>query len=566
MTQVRSFEGVNAATAAAQEMGPHERGGSALPSGSAEQSKRLDELLVRSAQATPHATALVLAQTQLSYSELQARVEWLATALAERGIGTGDRVALMLPNTPTYVIAFYAVMRRAAVVVNLSPASQGRELATILADCGAVALVTLDVFLPGLYKVLPSSSVKLLLVTSLQGLEERLPRPPEVPAPLRFESLLRPGSSTVAPSVSGGEDDLAVLQYTSGSTGVPKGVMLSHRNVLCSLRQVCSWMQQDEQPNAAVLCIIPFFHVFGLTIGLHVSVAKGYRMLLLPRFDALDLMPVLALIEAHRPMSIPAVPTLWAALLSHPRASAGLFESVVVASSGGAPLPTWIQDRYQALTGRRIFEAYGLSEAAGATHCAPFPEGAPAGSIGRSLPGLRVRLVEYAESAQTGKDVAVGEVGELAVAGGSVMLGYLNQPELTARVLRDGWLHTGDLARQDADGFVYVVDRKDDLILTSAYNVYPSEVEAVLLSHPAVGDVAVTGKPDRLRGNVVWAYVVLREGGGATLEELMVHCRSNLPDYKVPRQIEFVTSIPHNPAGKILRRALQDSGPRATPN
>lgn len=524
--------------------------------------RRLEHLLARAAQSNPSAIAVLLAQTQLSYGDLQARVESLAASLAERGIGPGDRVALMLPNTPTYVIAFYAVMRCSAVVVNLSPANQGRELAGILADCGPVALITLDIFLPGLYKVLPSSSVKLLVVTSMQGLEEKLPRPADVPAAIRFEELLRPRPPATAPPQSERDEDLAVLQYTSGSTGVPKGVMLSHRNLLANVRQICGWMQHDEHPNAGVLCVIPFFHVFGLTIGLHVSVAKGYRMLLVPRFDALDLMPLLSLIETQRPLSIPAVPTLWAALLSHPKAGAGLFSSVRVASSGGAPLPGWVQERYQALTGRPIYEAYGLSEAAGATHCSPFPDCAKPGSIGYALPGLRARLVEYTQSAGLGKDVAIGEVGELLIAGENVMQGYFKQPGLTDRVLREGWLHTGDLARQDAEGFFYIVDRKDDLILTSAYNVYPSEVEALLRGHPAVRDAAVIGKPDRLRGNVVFAYVVLKGEGAATVEELVGYCRDNLADYKVPRQIEFVASIPHNPAGKILRRALRGTTPQ----
>jgi long-chain acyl-CoA synthetase len=316
-------------------------------------------------------------------------------------------------------------------------------------------------------------------------------------------------------------------------------------------------MQHDETPNAGVLCIIPFFHIFGLVIGLHVSVAKGYRMLLVPRFDPLDLMPLFSLIEAQRPMSIPAVPTLWAALLSHPKANAALFDSVLVASSGGAALPGWVQARYHALTGRRIYEAYGLSEAAGATHCTPYPQGGPEGSIGKPLPGLAARVVALAEGGDPDRDLPVGEVGELVLQGDAVMTGYFQQPERSALALREGWLHTGDLVYCDRDGFFYVVDRADDLIITSAHNVYPSEVEAVLSSHPAVAEVAVVGKPDRLRGSVVCAYVVRRGDASVSVDDLLALCRANLVDYKVPRQITFVDSIPHNPAGKILRRALR---------
>ena len=523
---------------------------------------RIEQLLSASADRDPQAIAVILQGTQLTYAELQQRVDALAGNLAAMGIGRGDRVALMLPNTPTYVLAFYALMRLSAVAVNLSPAHQGRELAHVLADSGAIAVISLDVFLPALYKVLPGTAVRSLLLTSVQGLEQKLPRPADVPTPQRFEDLLRPGDSPVLPSVQTSPDDLALLQYTSGSTGVPKGVMLSHRNLLASVTQVCTWMERPEKPNDAVLCIIPFFHIFGLVIGLHVSVAKGYRMILVPRFDALDLMPLFALIETHRPMSIPAVPTLWAAMLTHPKATAALFDSVTVASSGGSALPAWVQARYRVLTGRTIYEAYGLSEASGATHCTPYPAGGPEGTIGKPLSGLRVRVVDTHQESGPERDVAVGEVGELLLQGPSVMQGYWQQPALTQRALIDGWLHTGDLVRCDADGFFYVVDRKDDLIITSAHNVYPSEVEAVLGSHPGVQESAVVGKPDRLRGSAVWAYVVKKADATVSQDDLLTHCRANLVDYKVPRQIVFVDSIPHNPAGKTLRRILRaEPGP-----
>ncbi len=518
---------------------------------------RIEQLLAMTARRSPSATALIVQQTQLSYAELMQRVEVLAARLAGMGIRRGDRVALMLPNTPTYVISFYALMRLSAIAVNVSPANQGRELSHVLRESGALVVISLDVFLPALYKVLPGTAVQHVIVTSLQGLEQKLPRPPEVPEPQRFEDLLRPSADFAPVPAQSAADDIALLQYTSGSTGVPKGVMLSHRSLLASVMGICSWMQHDETPNAGVLCIIPFFHIFGLVIGLHVSVAKGYRMLLVPRFDPLDLMPLFALLEAQRPMSIPAVPTLWAALLSHPKANAALFDSVLVASSGGAALPGWVQARYHALTGRRIYEAYGLSEAAGATHCTPYPQGGPEGSIGKPLPGLAARVVALADGEGPDREVPVGEVGELVLQGDAVMSGYFQQPERSAKVLREGWLHTGDLVRCDRDGFFYVVDRTDDLIITSAHNVYPSEVEAVLSSHPAVAEVAVVGKPDRLRGSAVCAYVVRRADAPVSVDDLLAFCRENLVDYKVPRQITFVDSIPHNPAGKILRRALR---------
>jgi long-chain acyl-CoA synthetase len=294
-----------------------------------------------------------------------------------------------------------------------------------------------------------------------------------------------------------------------------------------------------------------------MTIGLHLSVAKGYRMLLVPRFDALDLMPLVQLIEKHRPHSFPAVPTLFATLVSLPAVTSETLASVAVASSGGAALPVWVQEKYRALTGRQIYEAYGLSEAGGATHCVPYPEGAPAGSIGKPLAGIEARVVDL-ESGE--REVAPGEAGELLVRGESVTRGYWKNEALTQARLRDGWLHTGDVVRRDADGFFFVVDRTDDLIITSGHNVYPSEVEAVLAGLPGVKDVAVVGAPDKLRGAVVVAHVVLKEGATATREELLKACRENLPDFKVPRAVHFADSVPRSPVGKPLRRALREGG------
>ena len=514
----------------------------------------VSQLLQATAARSPHFVALMLNDTSFTYAELNARVGALANGFAGLGVVKGDRVALMLPNTPTYVLATYALLQLGAVVVNLSPGSQGSELAHILADSGASVLVTLDLFLPGLYKVLDHSPVRHLFISSVQGLEKKLPVPAGVVAPRMFEELFRPGPPA-APSAPVVADDLAMLQYTSGATGAPKGAMLTHRNLLAAVASTRAWMRADGSPNAGVICIIPFFHVFGVTVGLHLSVAKGYRMILVPRFDALDLMPLAQLIEKHQPYSLPAVPTLFAALVSMSGVTAQTLKSIGIATSGGAALPAWVQQKYQALTGRQIYEAYGLSEATGGAFCVPFPEGGPAGSIGRPLPGLTARLMDVATGAH---EVTVGEIGELELKGESVMRGYWHQDALTQATLRDGWLHTGDLACRDADGFFFIVDRKDDLIITSGHNVYPSEVEAVLARHAAVKDVAVVGAADKLRGASVVAYVVLQEGATASRDELLRLCRDNLPEFKVPRALHFVDQVPHNPVGKTLRKPLRE--------
>ncbi|MFT3836940.1 MAG: AMP-binding protein [Myxococcaceae bacterium] len=503
----------------------------------------LSALLEATAAREPQSVAVSIQEVNITYGELRGRVKVLRDGLAALGLAKGDRVAVMLPNTPAYVMLTYAALGLGAVVVNISPGNQGAELLQILKDSGAKVLVALDVFLPAVYKVLAQSPVKQLVVSSVQGLEKKLPVPEGVAAPRAFESLF---GGPPAPQVSVGADDLAVLQYTSGSTGTPKGVMLTHGNVLAQVEQMRAWMTAEEPKNAGVICMIPFFHVFGLTIGLHLSVAKGHRMILVPRFDALDLLPLLQLIEKFQPYSFPAVPTLWAALLLMPGVTKEKLACIKVATSGGAALPQWVLEKYRALTGQTILEAYGQSEATGATHCIPISGGGPAGSIGKPLSKVQVKLVNVENG-----------VGEIALQGPTVMKGYWQQPELTAKVLRDGWLHTGDLARVDGEGWFYIVDRKDDLIITSGHNVYPSEVESVLSKHPAVKDVAVAGVPDRLRGAAIVAHVVLREGAAATREELLKICGENLPEFKVPNRIVFADAVPRNPVGKTLRRALK---------
>ncbi len=517
-----------------------------------EDTESLPDLLEKTAARRPTHIAISIGDTQIPYAGLSGRVKMLAQGFFDQGIRRGDRVALLLPNTPAYVMATYALLRIGAVVLNVSPASQGAELLHILSQANAVAVVSLDVFLPGLYRVLDKSPVKRLFISSVQGLESKVPVPAGTPTPILIDTLFRPPQADTA-QLAVTADDLAVVQYTSGSTGTPKGVMLSHRNILASVRQSAVWMNAPETPNAGVLCVIPFFHVFGMTIGLHLTVAKAYRMILVPRFDALDLMPILRLIETEKPLSFPAVPTLWAALLSLPGLKPESLGSLHVASSGGASLPEWVQKKYRELTGRPIYEAYGLSEAAGATHCAAFPQGSPIGSIGKPLGAVTAKLLDPADSS---REVPVGEVGELWVTGEVVMRGYLGNEELTEKVQQHGWLKTRDLARCDSEGNFYVVDRSDDLIITSGFNVYPSEVEAVLSKHPAVQDVAVVGREDRLRGQVVVAHVVLRSETTATVEELTQLCRDNLPDYKVPRSIRFADRVPRNPAGKTLRKDL----------
>jgi long-chain acyl-CoA synthetase len=512
----------------------------------------LAEFFLRTSADHPGYTATTLYGNDLSYAEIGRKAIAMAHAFREMGVRKGDRVALILPNSPTYVIAFFALMNIGAVAVNINVMAQADELARALVHAGAATAVTLDLFVHNLVQVLPRTPVRHIVLHSVFGLEKNLKKEGAFPPPMIFNELVasHPDSDV---SLDASPDDVAVLQFTSGSTGAAKAVALSHRNIVSNIMQISAAMSTKAPDNAAVICIIPFFHVFGLSVCMLLSVYKGYRMVLVPQFDWSSMLTLLEMIDVYRPFSFPAVPALWASLVSHPEAARFPLKDIGVPSCGGAPLPSWVQEGYERLTGRKILEAYGLSEASSTTHMNP-ADRSLAGSIGIPLPDTRAKIVDI----ETGdRDVPPGQVGELVVAGPQVMKGYWNDPEMTRRALRNGWLYTGDLARMDGNGYFFLVDRKDDLIITSGYNVYPSDVESVLREHEKVRDAAVVGVPDALRGNVIKAILVTDEGERRIKADILAHCRRRLPPYKVPRIVEFREAIPRNPAGKTLRRPLR---------
>ncbi|MBN1664032.1 MAG: long-chain fatty acid--CoA ligase [Deltaproteobacteria bacterium] len=515
----------------------------------------IPQFLLDTKQKHPHYIATTFNDADITYGELNAKANGMAHALAALGVRKGDHCALFLPNTPTYVIAYYAVLKIGAVVVNINVGIQGEELADTLNISNAGVIISLDVFIQNIYKVIQETPVKTVILHSVFGLEQKMTYN-GLPVPLIFNDLVTAHAQD-EPEWACRPDDPAVLQFTSGSTGAPKAAILTHKTIVANIMQTVSWINSNEKGNDAVLCIIPFFHVFGMNACMNLSVRKGYRMILVPRFDWLDLLPLTAMIEKYRPISLPAVPGLWTALLISPRTTRDLFSSLQVSVSGGAPLPAQVHDQYEALTGQKIYEAYGLSEASSAALFAPYPQGAPRGSIGLPLPDTDARIVDIETGTQ---DLAAGEIGELAIRGPQIMQGYYGNEALTKKALRDGWLLTGDLARMDDAGFFYLVDRKDDLIITSGFNVYPSSIENILAKHPAVKEAAVIGTPDRIRGQAVTAYIVLNDGQQADREEILAFCRESLPDFKVPRTIHFVDRIPRNPIGKPLKKVLRAEG------
>jgi len=504
----------------------------------------------------PGDIAVSFNETQIPYGELNARVNLFAHALQKAGVEKGDRIVLLLVNSPVYVVAFFAVLKIGGIVVNLNVGIQGEELLRCLNESGAKAVVTMDLFIQNVYKMIKNTKVKTVILHSVMGLEKKMRLEEGTPQPQLFQEVLAAARNTGEPAAQSSPGDVAVLQYTSGSTGAPKAATLTHSNIVASVLQSETWMGTENAGNAAVMCVIPFFHVFGMSACLLLSVRKGYRMVLLPRVDLMDILSLTKTIEANKPISFPAVPSLWGAILSLPPETArSQLSSIQVATSGGAPLPVWVQERFEKLTGRKMMEAYGLSEASSATHFTPYPRGGPQGSIGVPLPDTEARIMDL----ETGeKECPAGEIGELVVKGPQIMRGYWNNEDLTSEVLRRGWFYTGDLAWMDPDGFFYIVDRKDDLILSSGFNVYPSQIEAILEKHPKIKDAAVIGVPDRIKGQAILAVIVLREGMEGDKEEFLSYCKEKMPDYRVPKTILFRDAIPRNPAGKILKRVLKE--------
>jgi long-chain acyl-CoA synthetase len=503
----------------------------------------------------PDYIAFTFNETNTSYRELNEKVNKFALILQKAGVKKGDRIAFIMVNSPTHVIAFFAVMKLGAIVVNISVGIQGEELINCLNNSGVKVVVTLDLLAQNLYNVVKNTGVKTVILHSVFGLEKKIPMEEGMPKPQVFLEVLASVESAAEPVVEIFPADVAVLQYTSGSTGAPKAATLTHSNIVASVLQSDTWMGVKGAGNAAVMCVIPFFHVFGMSACLLVSVLKGYRMVLLPRIDLMDILSLMKMLETYRPISFPAVPSLWSAIMSFPpEAARTQFSSIQVAISGGAPLPPSVHDRFEELTGRKIMEAYGLSEASSATHITPYPRGAPRGSIGLPLPDTEVRIMDM-ETGQ--KECKLGEVGELVVKGPQIMQGYWNNKELTAAVLRNGWLYTGDMARMDKDGYFYLVDRKDDLIISKGFNIYPGQIEDVLKRHPKINDAAVIGIPDRIKGQAIIAVIALKEGLQGDKEEFLQYCKENLPDYRLPKTILLRDEIPRDPAGKILRRILR---------
>ncbi len=453
----------------------------------------------------------------------------------------------MLPNCPQYVIAYYGILTAGAIVTQLNPMLIERELEYILNDSGAETIVVYEDLVERVKSVRDRTHLDNVITVRFQETEQK------GQTEHTFEHFLKSASGKVNSVSLDPKEDLAILQYTGGTTGRAKGAMLTHRNVTANVLQSYEFFKQELRPGEdKCLTVIPLFHVFGMTSAMNLSILTGSTSIMLPRFN---LEEVLETIKKEQPTTFPGVPTMYVALANHPNAEAYGINSIRLCNSGSAPMPVEVLKRFELKTGAKILEGYGLSEASPVTHCNPVFAERKTGSIGIGIPSTQYKIVDLA----TGEDeVPAGELGELVVKGPQVMSGYWHMPEETAHALRNGWLYTGDIARMDEEGYVYIVDRKKDLIIASGFNIYPRDVEEVLYEHPAVQEAVVIGVPDPYRGETVKAVIVKKAGMTMTEEDIIDFCKDNMAAYRVPKIVVFRDELPKTNVGKILRRALRE--------
>ncbi|WP_088188240.1 long-chain fatty acid--CoA ligase [Desulfosporosinus sp. FKA] len=507
----------------------------------------LGQLLDDAVSKSPDTLAMIFEDQKITYREFGDQVNRLAKGLFDLGVRKGERVALMGPNCPQWVVSFYALLKLGAIVVQTNPMYVERELAYQINDSGATTIIVFELLYPRVQNIFHETTLQRVIafnfivpVKQTQDINS-------------YDVLIR--SDLISDVVEiDPVKDLAVLQYTGGTTGVSKGVMLTHRNLICNTIQNISWSFDIKYGEERILSILPLFHVYGMTNCVNYAVASASTQILLPRFE-ID--KVLDVIKNHKPTLFPGAPTIFMALNNHPRIAdyRENLAAIKVCNSGSAPLPLEVAQKFSEVTqgAGNLIEGYGLSEASPVTHSNPLDRPTRKGSIGIPFPDTDSVIMDL----ETGtRPLPVGEIGELCVRGPQVMSGYWNKPEETKETLRDGWLYTGDIARMDKDGYFYIIDRKKDMIIAGGFNIYPRDIEEVLYEHPKVKEVVVAGIPDLYRGETTKAYIVLHQNIEGTEEEFISFCRSKMAAYKVPRLIEFRKELPRSIVGKVLRRQL----------
>jgi long-chain acyl-CoA synthetase len=533
----------------------------------------LFHFLEEAARKYPDRACTIFKGAVISYREMNEQTDHMAAALVEMGVKKGDRVGIFIPNIPQFVVAYFGILKAGGTVVAINPTYPVDEIIMPVNDANIEIMFTMSRFYDKVKAARERSKLKRIIVTNIK---ETLPPITRLLFTLVKEKkegdhvdalasgdvwmkdLLAKHANSPKPKVDVSPDDTAIFQYSGGTTGVPKAAVAMHRNVVANTLQIKNWMTGLEEGKEVVLMGIPLFHVYGMVAGMNFGIVVGANLVMVP--NARDLKDVLVNISKYRASIFPGVPTLYNAINNHPDVKAGKYDlsSIKACISGSAPLMRETKEQFEKLTGGKLFEAYGLSEAPTGTHCNPLNGVNKVGSIGMPLPDMDVKIISL-DDGET--EMAQGEIGEIVLNGPQVMKGYHNMPTETANSLRqmkDGktWLFTGDIARMDEDGYFYIVDRKKELIKPGGFQVWPREVEEAIMDHPKVLEVGVGGIPDPQRGETVKAWVVIKPGETLTEAELKAFCKEHLAPYKVPSHYEFRTELPKTTVGKILRREL----------
>ena len=524
----------------------------------------LPEALERTARNYPDQTALLMMGKKISYQELNTLVNRFAAALQDLGVKKGDKVALLLPNIPQGFIATYAVFRLGAVVVMNNPLYTEAELEYQLRDSEATLAVSLDLLVPRILKLKEKTGIRTVIACHIR---DYLPFPAKQLFPLvkkgmhrktdpregvlDFMDLINKYPASV-PKAEVSFDDLASLLYTGGTTGISKGVMLTHKNLSANVQQLRAWTFDAREGKDSIMGIFPIFHSAGFTAVMHQSFYRGLKVILVPKPEPDG---VLKMTKKYRPDYFPCVPTIYVGLLNHPDFPKTDLSFIKGCISGAAPLAVETLNQWKEAVGAQITEVYGLTETSPLSHANPWKGKAKVGSVGLPVPDTDCKIVDVVDGI---KEMGTGELGEILLKGPQLTQGYYKKSEETAKAIRDGWFYTGDIGYMDEEGYLYIVDRKKDMIIVSGFNVYPRDIDEVLFEHPKIKEACAVGIPDPYRGETIKAFVSLKEGETMTAEEVIAFCREKLTGYKVPKQVEFMDDLPKSTVGKVLRRKLRE--------
>ena len=526
----------------------------------------LPEYLSRTVEKFPNRAALIFQGYKITFSELNTMVNQMAGVLTDFGVKKEDRVAILLPNLIPAVVSYYAIMKIGAITVMNNPLYSDRELEHQFNDSGSTILITLDLLGNRMIDLREKTSIKQIIYTSIG---DYLPFPKNILFPLvakkkKLAADVKPADNvfkwkevleSATPRTEGAElsiDDPANYQYTGGTTGVSKGVILTHKNMSVQVQQISSWFPQFNPGEEIMLGALPFFHVFGLTCVMNFSIYYGWTNILVPKPQPDQLLEA---ITKFKPTFAPLVPTMFIGIINHPNIQKVDMTSIKGCFSGSAPLPVEVLQEFEKITGSVIVEGFGLTESSPVTHINPFAGGErKAGSVGIPVSDTECKIVDL-ENPDI--EIPVGEPGELLMKGPQIMKGYYNRPDATAETVQDGWLFTGDIATMDEDGYFYIVDRKKDMIISGGLNVYPREIDEVYYENPKVQEACCIGIPHEKRGEAGKVFIILKEGETATEEEMLEFCQDRLAKFKWPTEVEFRDELPKSTVGKILRKELR---------